>query len=102
LIDVRTPGANYQEVFLGLHGAHQGDNAACAVAAVEAFFSAPPDELIVRAALESVRVPGRLEVVGHSPLVVLDGAHNIAGARALARSLGTEFSVDGPTIAVVG
>ncbi|MFZ0666770.1 MAG: folylpolyglutamate synthase/dihydrofolate synthase family protein [Acidimicrobiales bacterium] len=102
LIDVRTPGANYQEVFLGLHGAHQGDNAACAVAAVEAFFSAPPDELIVRAALESVRVPGRLEVVGHSPLVVLDGAHNIAGARALARSISADFAVDGPVVVVMG
>jgi dihydrofolate synthase / folylpolyglutamate synthase len=102
LVDLRTPGAKYEDVFLGLHGAHQGDNAACAVAAVEAFFGASPDELVLRAALESVRVPGRLEVVGHAPLVVLDGAHNIAGARALARSISADFAVDGPVVVAMG
>jgi dihydrofolate synthase / folylpolyglutamate synthase len=102
LVDLRTPAAAYSEVFLGLHGAHQGENASAALAAAEGFFASPLDDRVVRTALAAVRVPGRLEVVRRSPLVVLDGAHNIAGARALARSLGTEFSVDGPTVAVVG
>jgi dihydrofolate synthase/folylpolyglutamate synthase len=102
LLDLRTPAARYEDVFLGIHGAHQGDNAAVALAAAEAFFAEPLDDQVVRAALASVRVPGRLEVIKRSPVVLLDGAHNIAGARALARSLTTEFSVEGPVVAVVG
>jgi dihydrofolate synthase/folylpolyglutamate synthase len=102
LIDLRMPEARYEQVFLGLHGAHQGDNAAVALAATEAFFLAPLDEDVVREALGSVRVPGRLETVSHSPLVLLDGAHNLAGAQALARSISGDFAVDGPVIAVVG
>ena len=64
LLDLRTPGARYPEVFLALHGAHQGDNAACAVAAAEAFFGAPLAAEVVEHALGSVRVPGRMEIVG--------------------------------------
>ena len=41
LLDLRTPGATYPEVFLALHGRHQADNAAAALAASEAFFGAP-------------------------------------------------------------
>jgi dihydrofolate synthase / folylpolyglutamate synthase len=102
IVDLRTPGATYEQVFLGLHGRHQGDNAAVALAAAEAFFADAQDERVVRSALGSVRVPGRLEVVGRSPLVVLDGAHNVAGAQALAASIRGDFSVEGPVVAVVG
>jgi dihydrofolate synthase/folylpolyglutamate synthase len=102
LLDLRTPGAFYDEVYLGLHGAHQGDNAACALAATEAFFAAPVEEQIVRDAMASVKAPGRLEVVRRSPLVVLDGAHNVAGARVLAKSISADFAVDGRIVVVVG
>jgi dihydrofolate synthase/folylpolyglutamate synthase len=102
LIDVRTPGAAYGELLVPLHGAHQGDNASAALAAVEAFFGAPLHEDVVEEALASVRVPGRLEVVGRHPLVVVDGAHNVAGMLALARSLVEEFDVEGEAQAVVG
>lgn len=92
LIDCRTPRARYDEVFLSLHGAHQGDNAATAIAAAEAFVDeALPDD-VVREALASVTSPGRLEVVGRAPLVLLDGAHNVAGAEALRRALDEEFT----------
>ncbi len=47
LVDLRTPGGSYEQVFLSLHGAHQGDNAACALAAVEAFFASPLVERFV-------------------------------------------------------
>ena len=58
--------------------------------------SAPPcDEDVVEEAFASVRVPGRLEVVGRHPLVVVDGAHNVAGMMVLARSLVEEFAVEG-------
>jgi len=102
IVDLRTPGARYEQVFLGLHGRHQGDNAAAALAAAEAFFADALDERVVRSALGSVRVPGRLEIVGRSPLVVLDGAHNVAGAKALAASISGDFSVEGRVVAVVG
>jgi dihydrofolate synthase/folylpolyglutamate synthase len=102
LLDLRTPGAHYPEVYLALHGAHQGDNAACALAAAEAFFAAPLAPDVVEHALGAVRVPGRFEIVGRAPLVVLDGAHNVAGAQALARTLGEELSADGETVVVIG
>ncbi len=102
LIDVRTPGAAYGELLLPLHGAHQGRNAACALAAVEAFFGSPLDEAVVEEGFSRVSVPGRLEVVGHQPLRLVDGAHNVAGMAALAASLVEEFSVEGEGIAVVG
>lgn len=101
LLDLRTPGARYEDVYVPLHGGHQGDNAAIAVAAAEAFFGNPLAEDTVAAALASVSVPGRLEVVGRSPLVVLDGAHNVAGARALAEAL-RELHPAGDAVAVVG
>jgi dihydrofolate synthase/folylpolyglutamate synthase len=102
LIDLRTPGAEYREVLLPLHGAHQGDNAACALAAVEAFFGAPLDDSVVEAAFAGLEVPGRVEVVGRHPLVIVDGAHNVAGMRALASALAEEFATAGNSIAVVG
>jgi dihydrofolate synthase/folylpolyglutamate synthase len=102
LVDLWTPGAAYGEILVPLHGAHQGENAACAVAAVEAFFGAPLIDDVVDDAFGHVRVPGRLEVVGRHPLVVIDGAHNVAGMNALASSLAEEFAVAGEGVAVVG
>jgi dihydrofolate synthase/folylpolyglutamate synthase len=58
--------------------------------------------MIVRTALGSVKAPGRLEIVGRSPIVILDGAHNIAGITALSKTLAGDFTVDGLTVAVVG
>lgn len=100
-VDLRTPAASYDEVFLPLHGAHQGDNAACAVAATEAFFDRPLDDDLLRGALEDVAVPGRFEVVRRNPLVVLDGAHNPDGARTAAAAL-DDLAVTGDRILVVG
>jgi dihydrofolate synthase/folylpolyglutamate synthase len=102
LVDIRTPGAAYGELLVPLHGSHQGDNAACAVAAVEAFFGDPLHEDVVAEGLAAVRVPGRLEVIGRHPLVLVDGAHNVAGMMVLARSLAEEFMTDGRSVAVVG
>jgi dihydrofolate synthase/folylpolyglutamate synthase len=102
LVDLVTPGASYGEVLVALNGPHQGVNAACALAAAEAFFGRPLDEEVVEEALATVRVPGRLEVVGRKPLMLVDGAHNVAGMEALAAALTEGFAVDGPTVAVVG
>ncbi len=102
LLDLQTPGGRYGEVLLPLPGAHQGENASCALAAVEAFFGSPLAEEVVESAFAAVRVPGRLEVIGRHPLVMVDGAHNVAGMIVLARSLVEEFEVPGETTAVVG
>lgn len=92
MLELYTPGARYADVFVPLHGAHQGDNAAIALAAAEAFVGAPIDPDAVRGAFARVRSPGRLELVGRHPLVLLDGAHNVAGAEALRQALAEEFA----------
>lgn len=101
LIDLFTPRANYEAVLLSLHGAHQGNNAALAVMAAEAFLQEPLPDDVVREALGAIRSPGRLEVVAHEPLVLLDGAHNPAGMRALRIALDEEF-VPASRVLVVG
>jgi len=102
MLDLRTPGAGYDDVFLAAHGAHQGDNAAIALAAAEAFFGRPLDEALVVEAFAAVRNPGRFEVVGRAPLIVLDGAHNPDGARALADALDEGFAIAGHQRLVLG
>jgi dihydrofolate synthase/folylpolyglutamate synthase len=101
VLDLYTPGARYDDVFLSLHGEHQGDNAAVALAGAEAFFGRPLDDEVVREAFASIEVPGRFEVVGRGPLTVLDGAHNPAGAAALARTV-NDFGIAGERLLVVG
>jgi len=102
MLDLRTPGATYDDVFLAAHGAHQGDNAAIALAATEAFFGRPLDGELVVDALARVRSPGRFEVVGRAPLIVLDGAHNPEGAAALADAIEEGFAIAGHRRLVLG
>lgn len=102
MLDLRTPAATYDEVFLALHGAHQGDNAAIALAATEAFFGRPLDPDLVAEAFAAVRNPGRFEVVQRDPLLILDGAHNSDGAQAAADALAEGFAVPGELRLVVG
>ncbi|MGH8824294.1 MAG: bifunctional folylpolyglutamate synthase/dihydrofolate synthase [Jiangellaceae bacterium] len=86
---------HYDQVFLPLHGAHQAQNAAAALAAVEALLGGGRDALdpdAVRAAFSRAGSPGRLEVLRRSPTVLVDAAHNPAGARALADALTEEFA----------
>lgn len=102
LLDLRTPGASYDGLFLPLHGAHQGDNASVALAAAEAFFGAPLAEDVVAEAFAGATVPGRLEVVARRPVVVLDGAHNPAGAAALGTALAEDFAAAEKVVLVMG
>ena len=101
-LDLRTPAASYDGVWLDLHGAHQGRNFACALAAVEAFFDAPLDDRLVRESAATVSSPGRMEIVGRDPLVVLDGAKNLEGAAAAAAAVAEEFGPTRSVILVVG
>lgn len=102
LVTLATPWGRYEDVFLALHGSHQGDNAAVALTAVDALFGAASGEQVVSEALQRVRVPGRLEVMRREPLVLLDGAHNLAGAEALGKSLAEEFAPGGRRYFIVG
>ena len=102
VVEVRTPGATYDELYLPVHGAHQGDNLAVALAAAEAFFGGPLDADLVRESLAGLRLPGRLEVMTHHPLCVIDGAHNPAGARAAAAAIDESFGDRPGRVLVVG
>ncbi len=89
---VRTETARYDALVLPLLGAHQRANAAVAIVAFEQLarqLSFEPDPLAVRRGLREVRWPGRLQWVPGSPPLLLDGAHNAAGARALSAYLDT-------------
>ncbi|PPB50458.1 dihydrofolate synthase [Arthrobacter pityocampae] len=84
----------YGELLIPLHGEHQAENAAVAVAAVEAFLGGGERELeteLVRNGLRAVTSPGRLEVVRTAPSIIVDAAHNPAGARAAARGINEAF-----------
>ena len=79
-------GLQYDGLTCALEGRHQLDNAACALALLEA--AAPQGITVtaesVREGLRAVNWAGRLEVVDHHPTILLDGAHNPAAARVLA------------------
>ena len=81
----------YDAVSLPLAGRHQMDNAACALAALEvaAERGVTVEERAIRDGLRTVHWPGRLEMVGRKPTILLDGAHNPQAAEALATYLAT-------------
>ena len=82
----------YEDLFIPLYGAHQGSNAASAIAAVEAFAgSKQVDDEIIRAGLAQVDSPGRCEVLHRNPTVIIDAAHNPHGVAALVRTITEEF-----------
>ena len=102
LIGVRTPRGLYEEVFLALHGSHQADNAAIALTAAEEFFDAPIPDDVVEEAFGTVTNPGRLEILAHSPMIVVDTAHNPPGADVLAESIANDFHQGGRRYLVLG
>ena len=94
-VSLRGLAAEYPDLFLPLHGSHQAQNAAVAVAAVEAFLGGGEQALdieVVRAGLATVDSPGRLEIVRRSPTVLVDAAHKPAGARALRDAIQDSFT----------
>ena len=104
LVDARTPGGVLTDLRIGLLGRHQAANAAVAVATVEAIgerWGIGVAETAVREGLAAVRWPGRLELLDGGRMglgrVLLDGAHNPAGAAALAAALG-ELGEQRPTM----
>jgi dihydrofolate synthase/folylpolyglutamate synthase len=104
VLDVETPSRELAEVRVGLLGAHQADNAAVVFALLDALserHGITADESSVRRGLADVRWPGRLELLDGRRVglgrVLLDGAHNPAGAKALTRAL-RDLGLQRPTI----
>ena len=83
-----------EDIFLPLYGAHQANNAAVALAAVEAFAGVQLDSELVRSAFSKVRSPGRCEVIHRDPTVIIDAAHNPHGAKAIATTINSEFDFE--------
>ena len=76
------------ELDIALRGKHQKRNAALALAGLEiAAREFPVNESALRAGLRTVRWPGRFEILRDKPTIVLDGAHNGEGVRALIEEL---------------
>lgn len=84
---VVAPGVGGTQRAMAARGGFQERNFALACAAAEAFLGRPLDAAAVEAAAAETRVPGRLEIVAERPLTIHDGAHNPAGAAALAAAL---------------
>jgi len=81
----------YVDLYLPIHGRHQVDHLATAIAASEMFLGRELDHDALAVAVGSISAPGRLEIVDRRPLVIVDGAHNVQGFRGLAETLGSEF-----------
>ena len=93
----------YEDIFLPLFGSYQAGNAACALAAVEAFAGVSDENIygaagldadLVREAFAKVTSPGRLEVMRRSPTIVIDAAHNPAGMAATVAGIEESFNFD--------
>jgi dihydrofolate synthase/folylpolyglutamate synthase len=98
IVDLATPDGTLEALQVGLLGGHQAQNAGVAVAVLDALRQDGerrgaalrwPDEAALRRGMAEARWPGRMEVLPRTPYgrVLLDGAHNPAGARALAAAL---------------
>ena len=97
LIDVRGIAGRYTDLFLPLYGDHQAQNAAVAIAAVESFLGGgtiPLTASLVEEGLAGATSPGRLQLIGVEPTVLVDAAHNPSGAESLAQAIGTYFDFD--------
>ncbi|MCX5774765.1 MAG: hypothetical protein NTV44_00045, partial [Firmicutes bacterium] len=80
----------YKKLTLDTLASYQADNASVAIAAVEALKKDYPfSEADVRKGLKAMFIPGRMEIVGHDPLIILDGGHNPHAAEALAEAMKT-------------
>lgn len=103
MIDVRGRAARYEGVFLPMYGDHQAQNAAVAIAAVESFLGdgriALNDDVLAEG-FGQVTSPGRLQLVGIDPTILVDAAHNPHGAASLAAALETYFDFDEITLVI--
>ena len=103
MVTVDGLAGNYSDIFLNLYGAHQAQNAALAVVAVESFLGGGTQYLdpeVIAEAFATVESPGRLQLVATEPTVLVDAAHNPHGAASLATAVGEFFTFDDVTVVV--
>jgi dihydrofolate synthase/folylpolyglutamate synthase len=103
VLDLRGRAGRYDGVYLPLYGDHQAQNAAVAVAAVETFLgdgTRPLAQDVVVDGLGDVTSPGRLQLIGVEPTILVDAAHNPHGASALRDALTEYFDFDEWTFVV--
>ena len=94
MVTIRTPSALYEDVFVPLFGQYQAHNAAAALVAVESFMGGRGlDGRIVEQGLMNASSPGRMQVVRHSPTIIVDAAHNPAGAATLREAIESSFAL---------
>jgi dihydrofolate synthase/folylpolyglutamate synthase len=106
-LTVRGLAGTYDDLYLPLYGAHQGHNAALAIAAVESLIgdgAQPIATDVLTEGLAQVTSPGRLQLIGVAPTVLVDAAHNPHGARSLVAALRDSFDFDewGVVLGVLG
>lgn len=92
ILRLHGPHGGYDDVAVSLHGDAPARGAAAAVAACEALLGRALDPAAVRQALDASRIPGRMEIVGLHPTVVLDGSHNPDAVAELAATLDEAFA----------
>ena len=102
MVDLRTPTTVYTDVFVPLHGRHQGDNAVGRAHRGRSVLRRAARRRRRPRGLRRGRMPGRFEVLGHQPLVIVDGAHNPPGADSCAQVFFDDFDPAGRKILVVG
>lgn len=104
LLSVSGLAGQYRDLFLPLLGDHQASNAALAIAAVESFLGSgtlPMGAEVVEEGIGLASSPGRMQIIGSHPTILVDAAHNPHGAESLTRALMTSFSFD-KVICVLG
>lgn len=99
VLTLETPAACYLDVPITISGFHHAENISIALMAAECVYRPIPDP-VVRQVLSVFRNPGRVELVCGQPRVLVDGAHNPAGARALAATLSDSFPGDHRTFVI--
>ena len=94
MVTIQGIAGRYPDLLVPLHGAHQAQNAAVAVAALEAFFGGEKELSfdVLQEGFAEVTSPGRLEVVRTAPTIVVDAAHNPDGVKVSAAALQEAFT----------
>ncbi|MDK2857382.1 MAG: dihydrofolate synthase / folylpolyglutamate synthase [Verrucomicrobiota bacterium] len=87
LLNIEASGRQYHNVRLPLGGSFQVENCGVAVAALEDLSDIEGVRLQMKKGLETVKWPGRFQMLSMRPPVIYDGAHNLGGARALSQTL---------------
>ncbi len=93
-ISFSTPRSSFEDIFAPLSGSFQSKNIALATAAAEEYLERSVSPDLLQSVLLDLKIPGRMEIVGHNPLCILDVAHNFEAASELGKSLRDGFGYE--------